>query len=290
MATKDKNSVQEIKIKTINIELFQEFLTRLINFDDNVYIKLDSEDTTSSVNLPTSGAAKMTTVKTADLFEFEEPLTEEFRISFHNIRAIISDLSSYIGTETTASFEYSVFRGKNNVVRFIVKNSSERSNLFCIDPNMSFSWMEKSSANDKFSTATVEEKEQKLIGTVKLDFETISKIKSKIGLNKVETKFVLKFVGTKVFVSTQNKEILVSEEAQNNFEDVSMITLQKRMLTYLDKENYLLNVCTNKVVFESTISDTKIAIPTVASNDLIDEIDEDDFTEDFSELIEIDLD
>ena len=90
-----------------------------------------------------------------------------------------------------------------------------------------------------------------------IDNHTINRLKSLFNLEKDET-FDIKSNGRGVEVKGKTFNVVVSQSATGD----GNATLYKKYLSLLDKEEYNVHVSSNKVVFDSTESETLLTIST----------------------------
>jgi uncharacterized ubiquitin-like protein YukD len=147
-----------------------------------------------------------------------------------------------------------------------------------------------------FATTEMNESDgnEKYFASFDLRFAMLEKIRKRLAINKDETKFTFKISNGCVYIVTRNNELLISDEVNVIDDSITEITLFKKYLTLLDREAYKLHLCTNKIVFSSLTSESKLAIATSIQeddledesdlNDVVDEVDEFVFNDEITEL------
>jgi len=288
--------MNEIKVIKVNVDLFKDFLNKLVNFDKNVFIKIGSEKITSHVYFPNKDAVKIVELNTDDVFEFKKPLEEEIKVAFYNAKEIISALNFFTSDNIKGKIQYK--DGKDDegrsAVSFVLESDEEKFKLFCLDPNFNFVDMDDDEIEIVFETEDLndEESDHSYFANFELDHEMVKKIESRLKINKDESKFTFKVIGNKVFVITNNNELLISDDVEVVSEDMDSVTLFKKYLSLLDRENYRIFLCSNKIIFESLVSDSKLAIAaSMEENDLdtIDDLNDADLDNDLSDLDDLQI-
>ena len=278
----------KIRINRISTEVLKDFLSKLVTFDKYAFIKITDESCVSNVYLPNRDAVKSVEVATADMFDLKDEIDGEIKITFFNLKEIISILNFFGDGNTEGVIEYVETEelGKT-ALRFIVKNDEEKFNLFCVDPNFSFTDISDDNLDAAFEIEGLnsEESDHRYFTNFSLDYDTIKRIDSRLRIDREEANFTFKVIEDKVFVTTPNNELLVSDDI-NIIESDSIVdsTLYKKYLSLLDKENYTVHLCSNKVIFESLVSNTKLVISVSGDDD--EELDDIDDLNDSLEMLD----
>ena len=90
-----------------------------------------------------------------------------------------------------------------------------------------------------------------------MDTHTINKVKNLFGLDKDET-FSVKANGTGVAVTGKSFNATINPESNGSGE----VTVYKKYLNLLDKEEQTVHISDSKIVFESTESETLLTVST----------------------------
>ena len=263
----------EIKLTSVKVDLLKDFLGKLVNFDKNVFIKISPEITTSNVYFPNKDAVKIVEESTDSLFSFSQPLTEDIKVAFYNAKDIMTALNFFSGSDNVEGrIECVEDKSSHGLTAesFLLKNKDEKFKLFCLDPNFSFIDMTDDEIVSTFATDdlnTEADSDQVYFANFEVNFDMIKKIESRLKLKKDEAKFTIKIIDKKAYIVTKNNELLVSEDVTVVSDKLDSVTLFKKYLSLLDRENYTIHLCSSKVIFASDVSDTKLAI----SSSLVDE-------------------
>lgn len=284
--------MNKIKVTKINVDLFKDFLTKLVSFDKNIFIKIDSDMVKSHLYLENKDAVKIVSVNTSDVFEFSKPLENEIKIVLQNAKDIITALNFFTTDNVKGEIMYSDSPdGSLSATSFLLENDEEKFRLFCLDPNFGFIDMTDDEVNAVFETDALNtdpDSDQTYFVNFELTHDMLKKIDSRLRINKNESKFTFQIVGNKVLIVTKNYELTVSDKADVVSKEVENVTLFQKYLSLLDKENYRVFLCSNKIIFESQVSDTKLAI--ASSSEEADLDDMEDLNDDLSGLDDLEMD
>jgi len=254
----------KIKIKSINVDVFKTFIQKLIKMDEYVYMKLSKDKVTSAVFLPERDAVKFLNVPLKDMFEFEKDLDENVKVPFYNGSRIIDALSFFDGKKIEGEIVYNKFGEEYVAEDFIIKNDKMKLKLFCADPNIDFVHMSRDEIKRAFG-------KDNAVFNFDLLKEDFSQINSMFKFNKELDRFKFVVNNEKLYLEGSNYEVklkdVVDIEDEEELKDKSFVTIYKKYFQYLDKENYDVTVCTNKVIFKSLESSTLITIAVCLGED-----------------------
>ena len=274
----------ELKLKKVNVSLFKEFLTKLSSFNKYAYLKLDNDKLSSKTYLQNRDAVKMVEMSTQDIFEFEGKLKAPLKITFYNANYIIKMLEFFQTDTVQGVIDYTETSSGLSAEKFVVKNSQEKFDLYCADPKFAFIDMTAEEISTTFATKELndEDGDSVYFASFDLRYDMIEKLKKRLSINsRDEEKFTIKIANGLVYSITKNNELLISDEPKIESDKATEVTLFKKYLNLLDKESYKLHLCTNKIVFESLISDTKLAISTSIKNEDMEDVTDLNNNEDF---------
>lgn len=274
----------KLKVTKISLELFKDFLGKLVKFEQNLFIKIGPDKTYSRIYFDNRDAVKVAELPTGDLFEFDKPLTEEIKVAFYNPKEIITALSFFTSDDIEGEIDYSKDIEGNYANKFTVKNEQEKFNLFCLDKGLSFIDMTDDELANIMQTHELnddKDSDETYIGSFYMDHDTIKNVGARLRIGKKENKFSFKVKDSDAYVITNNNELKVSDNVTVESEDVDEIWLYKKYLSLLDNENYNVHLCSNKIIFSSVVSDTKLAVAVLPEDERdLDEFMDDDFNED----------
>jgi len=240
----------EIKLDKIDSYEFSAFIKKLLSIDKFIFMKVGQEYTQSSVYLPQRDAVKLVNVKTEELFgqKIDTPL----KISFYN-GSKVNDALSHFSDEVQGRIIYNESDNENMASDFIIEGQDLTINLACADPSLSFMEMTKDEIQRAFNT------DNKMF---EFDLLTthVDRIKSLFNLEKEEEVFDIYISDKGVSVRGKSFDTLISSAYEGNVDVGTKVSVYKKFINLLDKENYKLIVCDNKLVFKSLDTQTMLII------------------------------
>lgn len=249
----------ELKIKKINAIEFQAFVKKLLSIDKFIFIKMSGDQVTSSVYLPQKDAVKLTSVKTSEIFELDEAPTSPVKISFFNGNKVI-DALSHFGEEISAKISYQKTGDDFVATDFAVEDENLKINLYCADPSLNFMEMSDDEIKRAFgSTGKVFSFE---LLTVHVD-----KMKSLFKLEDDKELFKFKITEKGVHVAGDRYDAVLTHQVETFSDDLTEVSIYKKYIPILDKENYKVIVCENKVIFKSLDTNTVLTVAVAITDD-----------------------
>jgi hypothetical protein len=226
------------------------FVKKLLPIDKFIFLKIGKEGTVSSVYFPERDAVKLANMPTADLFEgdIENPI----KVSFYNGTKVIDALAHFNG-DLRGRIKYNEIDNECMASDFILENDDLQINLACADPSLSFMEMSKEEISRAFDTNA------KLF---EFDLLTthVDRMKSLFNLEKEEDTFTL-YVGNKgIAVKGTSFDATLCHSYEGDSPVGTQVVIYKKYINLLDKENYKVMVCDNKVVFRSLDTHTLLTV------------------------------
>jgi len=249
----------ELKIKKINGIEFQTFVKKLLSIDKFIFMKISADQVTSSVYLPQKDAVKLTSLKTSEMFEIEEPAKAPIKISFFNGNKVI-DALSHFGEELSAKITYQKTGDDLVATDFTIQDENLKINLYCADPSLNFMEMTDEEIKRAFG-ATGKVFSFELL-TVHVD-----KMKSLFKLEDDKELFKFKVSDKGVHVSGERYDAVLTHQVEIHDESVTEVSIYKKYIPILDKENYKVVVCENKVIFRSLDTNTVLTVAVAITDD-----------------------
>lgn len=240
----------EIKLEKIDSYEFSSFIKKLLPIDKFIFMKIGLTNTMSSVYLPERDAVKLVNVPTKELFG--QDLKTPVKVSFYN-GTKVNDAISHFSGDMTGTIKYSEIDGEMMASDFTINGTDLKINLACADPSLSFMEMSKEEMERAFSTNT------KLF---EFDLLTthVDRMKSLFNLEKEEEVFEIYLSDKGVSVRGNSFDATLSHSFDGDSQIGTKVTVYKKYLNLLDKENYRLVVCSNKLVFKSLDTNTLLTV------------------------------
>ena len=230
----------KITINKVDQNSFTSFINRLKVIDTFVYFKIKDGVVQASAYLPQRDAVKHHRVPVEHMFQIAEPITteKELKIAFFDATKL---------TDAFKQFEYDSIQGEIEFIEnaddfvatsFRIFNDELEINLACSEPSLGYKDLTDSQIATIFN---VEEANYKF----DMDLSTLNKVKSLFGLDKEET-FSIEANGKGVKLTGNTYNMLVTPDYDGKAG--GKVTLFKKYLNLLDKEDYTANVMDNRVV------------------------------------------
>lgn len=240
----------ETTIKKINGYELSSFVKKLLPIDKFIFMKIGKEGTVSSVYFPERDAVKLVTTPTKDIFDAE--INSPLKVSFYNGSKVIDALSHFNG-DVSGRIRYTEYDGELMASDFILENEDLQINLACTDPSLSFMEMSKEETDRAFGT------DENLF---QFDLLTthVDKMKSLFNLDKDEDIFTLYINEKGIGIKGTSYDATLCHTYDSNSEVGTKVVIYKKYVNLLDKENYRVIVCDNKVVFRSLDTNTHLTV------------------------------
>jgi|TARA_R110002050_G_scaffold155202_1_gene283203 hypothetical protein len=242
----------KLKIDRIDQHELTAFINRVKLIDSFVYMKISNGQINSAVYLPQRDAVKSHNIPCDKIFQVSEfPDTDkEMKIAFFEGSKVI---------EAIKHFDHDAIKGEieflENDTEFVAStlrifNDELEITLSCSEPSLGFKDLTEDQQAAIFAT-----NDTKFSFT--MDTHTINKVKNLFGLDKDET-FSVKANGTGVSVSGKSFSAAINPESNGS----GAVTVYKKYLNLLDKEEQTVHISDSKIVFESTESATLLTVST----------------------------
>tara|TARA_R110001599_G_scaffold9830_1_gene48634 strand:- start:1816 stop:2574 length:759 start_codon:yes stop_codon:yes gene_type:complete len=244
--------MKEITFTKIDGRELSSFVKKLLPIDKFIFMKIGGDNTMSSVYLPERDAVKLVKQNTSDIFDGHVP--DQVKVSFYNGTKVVDALSHFHG-DINGRIKYSDIDGELIASDFMIENEDLTINLACSDPSLSFMEMNKEEMSRAFST------DSSLFQFDLLTTQT-DRIKSLFSLDKDEEVFTIYVKDGNIRVKGTSYDSIVCSHHSSDAvkEEDSLVVIYKKYLNLLDKENYQVIVCSNKVVFKSLDTDTVLTV------------------------------
>jgi hypothetical protein len=240
----------ETTIKQINGYELSSFVKKLLPIDKFIFMKVGTDNTVSSVYFPERDAVKLVSTPTKDIFDTE--INQSLKVSFYNGNKVIDALSHFSG-EINGRILYNEYDGELMATDFILENEDLQISLACTDPSLSFMEMSKDETDRAFGTDS---------SLFQFDLLTthVDKMKSLFNLDKDEDVFTLYVSEKGIAIKGTSYDATLSHSYEAEPIIGSKVVIYKKYINLLDKENYKVIVCDNKVVFKSLDTNTLLTV------------------------------
>jgi hypothetical protein len=248
----------KLKIDKVDQNNFIGFVNRLKLIDSFIYFKIKDNQVVSSAYLPQRDAVKHNSFPTSEIFTItgDAGTEKELKVAFFDASRLI---------EAFKQFDYQTIQGEIEFIEneedcvatsFKIFNEELEITLACSEPSLGYKDLTDSQLQSIFAV----EGADFVFGLSNLE---VGKIKSLFNLDKDETfNIVASSTGVKMSGKSYNKQVSPDFEGEKG-----NVTVYKKYLGLLDKEDYKAHVFGNRVVLRSTESATLLTIATCQSAD-----------------------
>lgn len=252
----------KIKIDKVDQNNFIGFVNRLKVIDTFIYFKIKDEVVQASAYLPQRDAVKHHRVPVSHVFQLEDGTLEsagskELKIAFFDASRLTDAFKQFEFGNVRAEIEFVENEEDFVATEFRVYNEELEIKLACSEPSLGYKDLTDSQIQAIFNVDAAKY-------VFDMDYTAISKVRSLFGLDKEET-FSITTNKDGVRMKGKTYNYLVTE----GFEGAKCndVTLFKKYLNLLDKEDYSANVMDNRVVLRSKDSETLLTIATCQTAD-----------------------
>lgn len=242
----------KLKIDRIDQHALTEFINRVKLIDSFIYMKMSGGRVKSVVYLPQRDAVKSHSVDVSEIFQISEwPDTDkEMKIAFFEGNKVIDAIKHFDHDAIKGEIEF--IENEEDLVAstFRIFNDELEITLSCSEPTLGF----KDLTEEQVKVIFAKDGGQ---FDFALDTHMLNKVKNLFSLDKEET-FNIKSDVAGVNVDGKSFKVVVNPAANGT----GNVTVYKKYLNLLDKEEQTVFVSNSKVVFQSNDSDTLLTIST----------------------------
>ena len=247
----------KLNISKVNQAKFATFINRLKVIDSFVYFKIKDGIVEASAYLPQRDAVKHNRIPLAEIFQIKdgEITTEkELKIAFFDASRLIEAFKQFESESIMGEFEF--IENEEDCVAsvFRIFNDDLEIKLSCSEPSLGYKDLTDAQISSIFNVEGAN-------FSFELENSNISKVKSLFTLDKEDTFSITNSDGIRLKGKTYNMLVTKSYDGETS-EDV---TLFKKYLNLLDREDYTAHVLSNRVVLKSNESETLLTIATCQS-------------------------
>lgn len=241
----------KIKIKKISVSNLSLLVRKMLLMDNSVYLNFNGERIWSDVYTPTKDVVKSNYLPINDVFEFEKPVTQTIKISFYSGAKLLECLKYFDAHHLAA--ELSCFEDMEDKLIYADKISlydqKLKIDIACQDISLGFTSMTAEQTVRAFDLNSEEYQ-------FTLAAEDFSKIVSLQTLDKSELLSIYSDENG-VHIKNEGFDIIVDDRVKTKSE---VRNIFKSFLSRIDKETYRIHVCSNKLILDSTETNTKLAL------------------------------
>jgi len=242
----------KLVIDRVDKNSLTDFINRVKLIDSFIYMKMDENRITSAVYLPQRDAVKYHAVNTDSIFQLSElPKTDkEMKIAFFDGAKVIDAIKHFDSDSIKGELHF--IENEEDLVASTLRlfNDELEITLSCSEPSLGFKDLTMDQINVIFSKDDTS-------FNFELDTYSIGRVKNLFSLDKDET-FAIDSNASGVNVSGKSFNVVINPESNGS----GNVTVYKKYLNLLDKEEQNVYISSSKVVFASKDSETLLTVST----------------------------
>ena len=242
----------KLVIDRVDQHALTDFINRVKLIDSFIYMKMDPNRITSAVYLPQRDAVKYHAVNTDTIFKLNAvpDTNKNMKIAFFDGARVIDAIKHFNTDAIKGEFEF--IENDEDLVASTLRlyNDELEIILSCSEPSLGFKDLTSPQIEAIFSKDDTK-------FNFALDTFSISRVKNLFSLDKDET-FAIKSSTSGVNVKGKSFNVVINPESNGNGE----VTVYKKYLNLLDKEEQNVFISPSKVVFASKDSETLLTVST----------------------------
>lgn len=245
----------KIKIDKVDQNNFIGFVNRLKVIDTFIYFKIKDGVVQASAYLPQRDAVKHHRIPVGQVFQLEDgaiDTTKELKIAFFDAGRLTDAFKQFEFGNIQAEIEFVENDEDFVATEFRIFNNELEIKLACSEPSLGYKDLTDAQIAGIFNIDAANY-------VFDMDYTATSKVRSLFGLDKEET-FTIATNKEGVRMKGKTYNYLVTDSYQGS--NPGNVTLFKKYLNLLDKEDYSANVMDNRVVLRSKDSETLLTIAT----------------------------
>jgi hypothetical protein len=245
----------KIKIDKVDQNNFIGFVNRLKVIDTFIYFKIKDEVVQESAYLPQRDAVKHHRIPVSQVFQLEDGAintSKELKIAFFDAGRLTDAFKQFEFGNIQAEIEFVENDEDFVATEFRIFNNELEIKLACSEPSLGYKDLTDAQIAGIFNIDAANY-------VFDMDYTATSKVRSLFGLDKEET-FTISTNAEGVRMKGKTYNYLVTDSFQGT--NPGNVTLFKKYLNLLDKEDYSANVMDNRVVLRSKDSETLLTIAT----------------------------
>ena len=245
----------KVTINKVDQTNFINFVNRLKVIDTFIYFKIKGGVVQASAYLPQRDAVKHHRLPLGEVFQIEDghiTTDKELKIAFFDASRLTDAFKQFESDSIKAEIEFIENDEDFVATGFKIYNDELEITLACSEPSLGYKDLTDVQIQSIFNIDAANY-------VFDMDVSTTSKVKSLFTLDKEET-FSISANGDGVRMKGKTYNMLVTPDYDGS--NPGNVTLFKKYLNLLDKEDYSANVMDNRVVLRSKDSETLLTIAT----------------------------
>jgi hypothetical protein len=256
-----KDKAKKLSFANIQVNKIHDFLTRFLEFDDNLLLEINSEELYAKTYTPDRSAIKYSALPFEEVLQIKEDseIPELLKVGLINIKQYQQALKFFsMSEQVSMNIQYLTLAGldideENVATKTTINNNNDLQFSF---ENGSLS-IYGTITNDKFfnEIANINEPTFKF----NLNLEDLQKIKKFVAIDKVDMNLDIEYKNGSVIFGNQTFKYRLPSDGIEGTKDTKA-RFPKEYLAMLDGESYSILVGESRIVFESKDSKTFVVV------------------------------
>jgi hypothetical protein len=242
----------KLKIDRIDQHALTDYINRVKLIDSFIYMKVIKDRVESTVYLPQRDAVKKHSVDLGQVFQTEQdiPSDKELKIAFFDGSKVIGAIKHFEHDAIKGEIEFVENDDEYVASTFRIYNDELEVKLACSEPSLGFKDLTQQQEEAIFSVDNSSL-------NFSIDTHMSNKVKNLFNLDTEET-FNISAGEKGANINGKSFNVLVNPESKG----VGEVTVYKKYLNLLDKEDQTVFVSDSKVVFQSNETETMLTVST----------------------------
>lgn len=243
--------MKKLNLKVEKSQKFKDFLKRFSSIDNSLLVEIENGVIRAKSYTPEKSVVKYSSIPLDEIFSEYSDIKEPIRIGILNIDKLYSSFKFFGESEFEFILNYDKVDDINVGTEIILKNNSLKIDFQC--------------ASLKLFTYITDDILNKItnIDESKVDFllpkEQQAKISSLFGIDSDYSKITFIKKLKKIFVQGKNFNLELVDDNDNDNNNIKL-SVFKHHYAFLDREDTIVHIADEKLIFLSNESDTKMII------------------------------
>jgi len=242
--------MQKLNLKVEKSQKFNDFLKRFSSIENSLLMEVENGVIKAKSYTPEKSVVKYSSIPLDEIFSEYSDINEPVKIGILNLDKLASSLKFFGEGEFEFNLEYEKVNGENVGTGITLKNNSLQIDFQCASQKL-FTYI----TDDILNTITD-------TSTSKVDFllpkEQQAKISALFGIDSDYSKLIFKKSGNEILAAGKNFKFQITDNVGNN--DNVELSVFKHHYAFLDREDSIVHIADEKLIFLSNESDTKMII------------------------------
>ncbi|MCK9576017.1 MAG: hypothetical protein WC979_01250 [Candidatus Pacearchaeota archaeon] len=243
--------MQKLNLKVEKFQKFINFLKRFQGIDNSLLLEIDNGFVKAKSYTPEKSVVKYSAIPLDEVFSEYSDISAPVKVGILNIDKLSSSFKFFGESEFEFILDYENVNGDNTGTGIVLKNSSLAIEFQCASLKL-FTYITDDVLNKITDTSSS-----------KVDFllpkEQQAKISSLFGIDSDHSKITFNKKGDEVLAEGKNFKLQVVDTDVANKPNANL-SVFKHHYAFLDREDAIVHIADEKLIFVSNESDTKMII------------------------------